>query len=89
MDPVKVEIPADTWTLVASNVTTGLITIKQWQSSRYYQTYRMTGNPAPTGDHNEATSTVTNNPEINISSTEAVDVYLYCYQLNGEIVVSL
>jgi hypothetical protein len=88
-NPVKVNVPADTWTKVADNVVSGLITIKQWQASRYYQTYRVTGDPAPTGDQSEDTSTVTTSREINIAAVEAIDVYLFCDGVAGEVVVSL
>jgi hypothetical protein len=89
MNPQKIEIPANVWTPVATNVTSGLITIKQWQASRYYQTYRVTGDPAPTGDQNEDTSTVTTGQEISIAATESVDVYMYCLDFDGEVVLSL
>ncbi len=88
-NPQKININANQWTKVADNVTNGLITIRQWQPSRYYQTYRVTGDPAPTGDQNEDTSTVTTGQEVNISALEAIDVYMYCKDFDGEVVVSL
>lgn len=88
-NPIKVNISADTWVKVAENVTSGLITIKQWQPSRYYQTYRVTGDPAPTGDYNEDTSTVTTGHEINIAALEAIDVYMYCVDQSGEVVIAI
>ena len=88
-NPVKVEIPKNAWTLVASNVSSGLITIRQWQPSTYYQTYRVTGNPAPTGDQNEDTSTITTGREITISANENIDVYLFSKDVDGEVVLAL
>lgn len=88
-NPVKVSLTENTWTIVASDVISGLITIKKWQPSRYYQTYRVTGDPAPTGDQNEDTSTVTNGQEVSIAATEPIDVYMYCVDQDGEVVVSL
>jgi hypothetical protein len=88
-NPVNVPLSKNTWTPVATNVVAGLITIKEWQSSRYYQTFRVTGDPAPVGDHNESTSVVTTGQEISINATEAIDVYLYCYQEDGSVVVAL
>ena len=88
-NPIKVDIPANTWTKVATNVTYGLITIKQWQPSRYYQTYRITGDPAPVGDQTEDTATVTTGQEISIAVTQAADIYLYCFNYDGEVVVAL
>ena len=88
-NPVLIPVPANTWTKVADNVTEGIISIKQWQPSRYYQTYVDTGDPAPTGDQNEDTSVVTTGQEISIAATESIDVYLFCYQYDGEVVVAL
>jgi len=88
-DPVKVDIPANQWTLVASNVVGGVISIKKWQPSRYYQTYKMTGNPAPTGDYNIDTSVETLKREITIQGLGAIDVYMYCIDFDGEVVVAL
>lgn len=91
MNPILLTIPGNAWTKVATNVTTGLITIKEWQPDRYYQTYRVTGDPAPTGDQGEDTSTITNGQEISIAATApAIDVYLYCMEKSGgKVVVSL
>ena len=88
-NPVKVNIPADTWTLVAENVDTGLINIKQWQPARYWQTYVANGDPAPTGsyDIDEATESFSN--ELEISSSAPIDVYLYCRDTAGAVVANL
>jgi len=88
-NPTKIDVSKNTWTKVATNATSGIITIRQWQPSKYYQTYRVTGDPAPTGDHNEDTSVLTTGQEISISAIEAIDVYLYCYNLDGEVVVAV
>jgi len=88
-NPVLIPVPANTWTKVADNVTEGIISIKQWQPSRYYQTYVDTGDPAPSGDQNYSTSVVTNSPEIVITATAGIDVYMFCYQYDGEVVVAL
>jgi hypothetical protein len=88
-DPVRVTLNANQWTQVAANVVSGVITIQEWQPSRYYQTYRMTGNPAPTGDQNEATSVITVGQEISIAALAAIDVYLFCRDQDGAVVVAL
>lgn len=88
-NPIKVDIPKNTWTKVATNVIDGIITIKQWQASRYFQTYRVTGDPAPTGNQNEDTATETTCSEIVISAIAGIDVYMFCIQYDGEVVVAL
>ncbi len=88
-NPVKVNIPEDTWTLVAGNVKTGLISIKQWQPSRYWQTYRIAGDPAPTGDQSEDTSVETLARDIPIGGSSSIDVYMFSKDVAGAVVVAL
>jgi hypothetical protein len=88
-NPIKVDVPKNTWTKVATNVTAGVIKIRDYQSSDYFSTYRMTGNPAPTGDQTETTSTQIKSPEMIISATAGIDVYLYCYEKDGSVVVAI
>jgi hypothetical protein len=84
-----ITIPENTWTLVAENVRSSLITIKQWQPNRYYQTHRVTGDPAPIGDYNEETSTVTHSREIKVESSERIDLYMWCVDQSGSVVVTI
>ena len=88
-NPVNVPIAKNTWVKVTTNVTIGYIRIKQWQPDKYYQTYRVTGDPAPTGDYNESTSVEVGSRQINISSSIPIDVYFYCVDLNGAVVVAV
>jgi hypothetical protein len=87
-DPVLVACPEDAWTLVASNVTSGQIWNKK-TDARYYQTYRDTGQPAPT-DLTDAVNAFdgTENNEI-ISAAAGIDVYLYCEGDDGLVRVDL
>lgn len=89
-DPVNIPIPRNTWTKVASSVNNGKIYIKQWQSDKYWQTYRVAGSSAPTiSAPIDPTSELSESKEIYISSDELIDVYLYIVNLDGEVVVSL
>ena len=84
-DPVIVACPAEVWTKVATNVTAGLIHIKdnfgQWQ-----QTYVDTGNPAPTGLTKGVKFT---NPTMEISSSVGIDVYVMPQGSAGSVRVDL
>lgn len=81
-DPAIVAItPADTWVKVLTNVTLGQIWIRD-NSSEYLQTYRMTGNPAPT---NIADAMPINTPSIGVSASAGIDVYIRCIRKTGEV----
>jgi hypothetical protein len=74
-DPVILDLPADTWTVVATNKTSGLIHVKQSQSNvKFWQTYRATGGTAPT-DLSDAI--LMNTPKEEISASTGIDVYVY------------
>jgi len=85
-DRAFINIPADTWTLAASNVTAGQIHIIEPTNNDWYYTVRDTGNPKPT----------TEEPEVKIwfqsariQSSISIDVYVYCKNNAGEIAVDL
>lgn len=71
-DPVLVPCPKGQWTKVATNVTTGIIDLKN--TTPVLQTYRMTGNAAPSG---QAEGVQIDGTRLGISNTAAIDVYLY------------
>lgn len=48
MNPQLKTIQPDRWVKVAENVSSGYIKAISKQPTTYYETYRMTGNPAPT-----------------------------------------
>ena len=87
-NPVKVDLTKNTWTLVATG-TDGVIKIRKWQPDRYYITYKVTGDPAPSGDNNYAESVQVRDYEIILAAVAAIDVYMYCTELDGEVVVAL
>jgi len=85
-NPVLVDITKNTVTKVATNVTAGVIH-RMITSAQYLQTYRLTGQAAP----NEATMLsegvlmFEKENKDEISSTAAIDVYVYCKNTDGKI----
>ncbi len=84
-DPNMVSLAADTWTLVASSVTTGVIHIKD-KGTRYLHTYVDTGNAAPTDD-SKAVAMSSDTGVIN--AVNPIDVYIKAVGETGEIRVDL
>jgi hypothetical protein len=93
-DPIIISIPADVWTKVATNVKTGIIqkcdSPASFNPSNYLQTYRMTGEAAPSSSSIEGVLMFHEHDEIEeISSTDFIDVYVKARGTNGELRVSL
>ena len=72
VNPVIVPCPADAWTKVATNVTTGVVHIKNTKPGQYLQTYRVTAGAAPT----DRADAVPFDGLLQISASEAIDVYV-------------
>lgn len=64
------------WTKVATNVTTGVLHIKQ-SGVRYLSTYRMTGVAAPTEKAEGAPMFIENPYREYISASAGIDVYVW------------
>ena len=86
-DPSLIVITKDTWQKVATNVTTGQIHIKNTSPDSYFQTYRITGNPAPTVS-DEGVYMPWGKLQT-ISSAAGIDVYIYCKGKDGRIRLDL
>lgn len=96
-NPQIIECPKETWTIVATAVTTGVITKNKWVNTidkkrtstiSYWATYRMTGEAAPTaGNPNEGD--VIGEIGADISATDPIDVYIFCTGGDGSIKISL
>ena len=84
-DPAIKACPADQWTKVATNVTTGIIHITETAPNVYLQTYRDTGEAAPT-DKDDA---VPFDTPLLISSSAGIDVYIQPVSKAGEVRVDL
>ena len=80
-DPVVVPCPADVWTLVATNQTTGLIHILKTEPHLYLQTYRDTGGAAPT----DKVGAVPFEKVLQISASAGIDVYVMAVKKAGSI----
>ena len=85
-DPVIINIPVGTWTLVATGVKTGAISILNPTNGKWYWTQRDTTNPAPTTELPEVKLQFQTN---GIESTVAIDVYVYVKGTAGRVRVIL
>lgn len=84
-DPVVVPCPADAWTKVATDVLTGVVHIRSNTPSLYLQTYRGTGEAAPTAKDDAVPFT---EPLI-ISASAGIDVYVQPLDAAGSVRVDL
>jgi hypothetical protein len=80
-DPTVTAIAKDTWTLVATNVTTGRVH-PLIVGPRYFHTYRDTGGTAPTGLSEAVEFT---GGELAIEPSVAADVYVICTVETGSV----
>lgn len=84
-DPVVVPCPADAWTKVATNVQTGVVHVTAVKPNVYLQTYRETGEAAPT---NKADAVPFTTP-LTISASTGIDVYVQPVGAAGSVRVDL
>lgn len=84
-NPAIVACAADAWTKVATNVTTGMVHVKMSRPS-YSQTYRLTGEAAPT-DLTDAIPLPDGSHAI--SATAGIDVYIWSHQYAGAVRVDV
>jgi hypothetical protein len=80
-NPVLVECPKDEWTPVASSLTIGEIHVVDTQA-RYFYTYRVAGDPAPTDDGEEGVLFL---ESVKIPDIRAIDMYVYCKVQAGKV----
>lgn len=85
VNPAIVTCTKDQWTKVITAQVSGRIHVLNDSPSAYYQTYRLTGESAPT-DLTEAVK-LTNTLEM--SSTAAIDVYVYAKDKAGSVRVDV
>jgi hypothetical protein len=85
-NPEIIDCPADQWTLVATAVTSGLVHIFQGEGLKWLQTFRDTGETAPT---DTSDSVQFNEPTELISSNAAIDVYVWPNGDAGKVRVDL
>lgn len=89
-NPITVLIPKNQWVLVATNVKCGHIKLRKWWPYNYYITYRTAGSPAPVGDQwNIGNSEKVLDEVYYITCSESMDIYMYCLNLDGEVIVAV
>ena len=81
-NPVEFNIPKETITKVATDVVTGILH-KRFETV-YKQSYRLTGESAPT-DPSEFVVLFDEKTQEEISSSDPIDVYVYCPVSTGKI----
>ena len=84
-DPIVVPCLADVWTKVATDQTSGVVHILSSKPNVYLQTYRDTGEAAPTGK----TGAVQFDSPLCISSSLGIDVYVQPVSAAGSVRVDL
>lgn len=85
-NPAVTACAKDAWTKVATNVTAGKVHILNKAPSQYAQTYRLTGETAPT---TLAEAVVMTDATFTISAAAAIDVYVYAYGVAGSVRVDV
>lgn len=83
-NPAIVACPADTWTVVATNVTSGAV-FNMTPEVPFMQTYRMTGQPAPSSDADAVFAFVDPDAPLVIGASAAIDVYLKAVDSAGSV----
>lgn len=87
-DPVIIACSKDAWTKVATNVTSGSVSVKDGAGSRWYQTYLDTGGAAPANDDlSKAIDLI--QPTDPIDSSIGIDVYVQPARQDGSVRVDL
>jgi len=88
-NPVFVDCPANTWTKVATNVVVGQI----WRvitTAKYLNTYKTTGDSAPTLRSEGTPIFVTGEPDHEeISANTGIDIYIYSIRKAGRVRVDV
>lgn len=84
-NPLVAEITKGSWVKVATNVTAGVIHVLKFDAM-YQQTYRLTGDPAPTLQ-TEGSQMSRDGAEI--SALVGIDVYIWCSSADGKVRVDV
>jgi len=83
-NPEIINLTANEWEKVATNVTTGNIKRLSNLPNKYLETYRLTGQPKPTQAAEGAELFTPENPG-DISATAAIDVYVMAVGNDGKV----
>jgi len=85
-NPAIVTCTKDTWVKVATSVTAGQVHLLSGAPSQYSQTYRATGEAAPT---TLAEAVVIPGVTLPLSAAAAIDVYVYAHGAAGSVRVDV
>jgi len=86
--PTFEDITANTWTLVANAVQSGVIHIKKPNIHGYMHYYKKDGEAAPTSDDDTLGIPFDGNSAI-IATDEDIDVYVWSWKVAGRVRVDL
>ena len=84
-NPIIVNVPADTWTKIATSKTRGLVHILNPTDKNWYQTFVDTGDPAPTDEPEVKLNFQTDK----IKNSVLIDVYAFHKNTAGRVRVDL
>lgn len=87
-NPLFIEIEKDKWTKIATGVLTGIVHKVKSTPDNYMQTYRLTGESAPTLK-SDGVLLFSDSQNESIESSEEIDVYLLANGADGEVRVDL
>ena len=87
-NPIQISLDADTWTLVASNVTEGRVKKLDNRPNMYLETYRM-HEDAPPVDLSEGVPCFTGTYRENIEAAAGIDVYIMAVGHDGKVRVDI
>ena len=85
-DPTVTALTRDTWIKVATNITAGTFDVVRFGTQAVFQTYRMTGNAAPT-DLTDGIVLTAN--QLIVAAPAAIDLYLYAQDHTSKVRISL
>lgn len=88
-NPTSVACARGQWTLVATNVTSGVIFIQDPIGSFTYATYVATGDPAPTNINQASVGTKMDVFTIGSAATDPIDAYIWPVDKDADVKVSV
>lgn len=83
-DPIRIPLTKDVWTKIATAISTGFVSIAD-KTPKYLQTYRETGNAAPTDNE---TGLPLSQPGAPIQSSGSIDVYIKPLGVDGAVILA-
>lgn len=88
-NPLKVPCPANVWTKVATGVTSGTVVKLDSTPAKYLQTYRLTGETAPSDDTDAGILFEFDKNSAEIGHNVSIDVYVKAVTAAGAVRVDI